>query len=246
MATIQKRKNKNKTYSYKVIIRPNDGLPPTYKTFPLFQEAKDWSIQEEARRRQGIYFPEQIRKKHTLANLIDQYIEFIIPLKPKTSKDVLRHLNWWKNKIGKFTLNHITPKLITKYRKELLEGVTSKGTLRTSATTNRYLSSLSIVLSYGIKELGWLSTNPMLRVPKLKESQGRDRILSKEESKKLLKACSQSNSPFLLSIVILALCTGMRRGEILKLTWENVNLEQKIISLKETKSGYPRSIPLIG
>lgn len=246
MATIQKRKNKNNSISYKVMIRPKDGLPPTYKTFPTFQEAKDWSIQEEARRRQGIYFPEQARNKHTLSDLIDQYIECMLPSKPKSSRDILRHLNWWRNKIGKFTLNFITPDLIAKYRKELIEGTTYKGTIRMAATTNRYLASLSIVLSYGVKERGWLSINPMLRVSKLKESRGRDRVLSKEECEKLLKACSQSKNPYLLPVVTLALCSGMRKGEILKLKWESINLEQGIISLKETKSGYPRSIPLIG
>ena len=65
MATIQKRKNKNGSLSYKVMIRPSDGLPPTYKTFPTHQEAKDWALQEEANRRQGIYFPEQLKKKNT-------------------------------------------------------------------------------------------------------------------------------------------------------------------------------------
>ena len=52
MATIQKRKNKNGTYSYKVMIRHKDGLPPNYKTLPTLQETKDWSLQEEAKRRQ--------------------------------------------------------------------------------------------------------------------------------------------------------------------------------------------------
>ena len=41
MATIQKRKNKNRTISYRVMIRPSDGLPAMYKTFPTFEEAKD-------------------------------------------------------------------------------------------------------------------------------------------------------------------------------------------------------------
>ncbi|HSX13280.1 MAG TPA: tyrosine-type recombinase/integrase [Chlamydiales bacterium] len=246
MATIQKRKNQNGTDSYRVMIRPNDGLPTTYKTFPTFQEAKDWSIQEEARRRQGIYFPEQLKKRHTLSELIDRYLELMSSEKIKSAEDILRHLNWWKGKIGKFTLNHITPDLIAKYRKELTEGKTSQGKLRTSATANRYLASLSGVLSYGVKECGWISVNPMLRVSKLKEAWGRDRILSKEECEKLLAACSQSKSPFLLTIVVLAISTGMRQGEILGLTWNLVNLDQGLISLKETKSGHPRSIPLVG
>lgn len=226
MATIQKRKNQNGTNSYRVMIRPNDGLPTTYKTFPTFQEAKDWSIQEEARRRQGIYFPEQLKKRHTLSELVDRYIELMSSEKVKSAEDILRHLNWWKGKIGKFTLNHITPDLIAKYRKELIEGHTPQGELRTSATTNRYLASLSGVLSYGVKECGWISVNPMLRVSKLKEARGRERVLTKEECERLLSACAQSKSPFLLTVVTLAISTGMRQGEILGLTWDNVDLNQ--------------------
>jgi len=246
MATIQKRKNKNGTNSYRIMIRPNDGLPTTYKTFPTFQEAKDWSIKEEARRRQGIYFPEQIKKQHTLSDLIDRYNELMLTGKVKSAEDILRHLNWWKTKIGKLTLNHITPDLIAKFRNELLSGKTLQGRPRTAATTNRYMASLSGVLSYGVKECGWIQTNPMLRVSKLKEARGRDRVLSKEECEKLLSACTQSKSPFLLAVVVLALSTGMRQGEILGLTWNHVDLDQGILSLIETKSGYPRSIPLVG
>ena len=48
------------------MIRPDDGLPTQYKTLPTYQEAKDWAIQEEAKRRQGLYFPEKSKQKHTL------------------------------------------------------------------------------------------------------------------------------------------------------------------------------------
>ena len=93
MATIQKRKNKNGTHSYRIMIRPDDGLPPTYKTFPTYQEAKDWAIQEEANRRQGIYFPDKLKKKHTAAELIDRYVELILP-GIKSKEDILRQLHW--------------------------------------------------------------------------------------------------------------------------------------------------------
>jgi hypothetical protein len=62
MATIKKRDNKNGTKSYRVMIRTADGLPAQYKTFPTYPEAKDWAIQEEAKRRQGLYFPEKLKK----------------------------------------------------------------------------------------------------------------------------------------------------------------------------------------
>jgi len=89
------------------MIRPSDGFPAMYKTWPTYEEAKDWAIQEEAKRRQGIYFPEKLKKKHTVAELIDLYTEALPHLGVKSAEDILCHLKCWKAKIGKYTLNHI-------------------------------------------------------------------------------------------------------------------------------------------
>jgi hypothetical protein len=177
MATIQKRKNKNNTFSYRVMIRQSDGFPPSSKTFPSRQEAKEWAQQEEARRRQGRYFPEA-KAKHTLAELINRYIAIILPTKPKDARNAQRQLIWWKTKLGNYALQTISPDLIAQYRKELAEGATSKGVRRSPATVNRYLAILSTVLSYGVRETGWISENPCLRVTKFQESKGRDRVAS--------------------------------------------------------------------
>ena len=139
MATIKKRKNKNGSYSYRVMIRLNDGLPTQYKTFPTNQEARDWAIQEEAKRRQGLYFPDKFKQKHTLEELIDRYIEQIVP-SIKSAEDVIRHLNWWKAKIGKHPLKHISSDLLSNQRQGLLEEVLPSGKKRGTATVNRYLA----------------------------------------------------------------------------------------------------------
>ncbi len=246
MATIQKRKNKNGTISYRIMIRHNDGLPTIYKTLPTLQEAKDWALQEEAKRRQGLYFPEQTNKKRTLAILIDRYIELVLPSKPKNAKDTTRQLLWWKEKIGGYQLNHVTSDLIAQHRKELLDGVTPRGNKRSPSTVNRYLAAISTVLTYGVKECEWLVSNPVFRVHKLKESKGRDRILSPEECKRLLEACKNNSNKFLLPFVLIALTTGSRKGEIISLTWDCVDLERGVIQLKDTKSGKPRSLNLVG
>ena len=246
MATIQKRKNKNGTHSYKVMIRIDDGLPPIYKTFPTHQEAKEWAIQEEALRRQGIYFPQKTKKQHTLSNLIERYIELILPTKPRSGEDIRRHLEWWKQKLGSYTLNHITPFLIASCRKELLEGITPRGTKRTSATTNRYLASLSAVLTYGVKECGWLSENPCFKVSKLSEPRGRDRVLSQEECVRLIEVCSKSSNRLLLPFVMIALTTGARKSEILDLTWDCIDFQNQLMHIKQSKNGHPRSVCLVG
>lgn len=246
MATIQKNPKKDGTYSYKVMIRAQDGFPPAYKTFQNYQDAKNWAIQEEARRKQGLYSPTSNRKQNTVGNLIDSYIENILPIKPKSARDITRHLIWWKKRLGKLPLSRMTSQIIAQCRRELSQEVTSKGTLRSSSTTNRYMASISSVFTYGVKELGWLSENPSLRVFKLKEPTGRDRILTQEECTRLLQACRQSSNRYLYAIVLLALTTGVRRGEILSLTWDCVSLERGTIQLKKTKNSHPRSIAIVG
>jgi integrase len=246
MATIQKRKKQNGTYSYRVMIRQSDGFPTAYKTFPTSQEAKDWSKQEEARRRQGAYFPEQLQQKNILADLIDRYVTIILPMKPKNARDTVRHLQWWKDRLGKFGIQRITPDLIAQCRQELAAGITYKGTKRSQATVNRYLAALSCVMSYGVRECGWLQNNPCLRVTKFKESPGRDRIASQEECLSILQECRNSRNEHLLPIVLLAITTGMRQGEITNLTWDNIDLERGFITLKDTKNGRPRTVSLVG
>jgi integrase len=246
MSTIQKRRTKDGTCRYRVMIRQNDGFPVAYKTFPTLQEAKEWSIQEEARRRQGIYLPYRASERKTLADLIDRYANIVLPTKPKNARNTLRLLTWWKSKLGKYAVQNITPDLIASYRLQLSEGKTPRGIQRSSATVNRYLAALSGAMTYCVKECGWIQANPCLRVSKFKESPGRDRVASVEECTRLLYACAQSRNEHLLLIVLLAITTGMRLSEITGLTWDRVDLEREQIFLRETKNGRSRTVALVG
>lgn len=116
------------------MIRPDDGLPIHYKTLPTYQEAKNWATQEEAKRRQDRYFPEKFKQKHTLAELIDRYIQDILP-SIKSEENALLHINWWKLKLGKFTLNHVSSDLISQHRREPLDAILPK------TNDNRILST---------------------------------------------------------------------------------------------------------
>jgi integrase len=80
---------------------------------------------------------------------------------------------------------------------------------------------------------------------KLKESKGRDRILSEEEASRLITACRESNNPYLFCIVLMAITTGMRQGEILQLRWEQIDFKNQLAHIRETKNGRPRSVPLV-
>jgi hypothetical protein len=79
---------------------------------------------------------------------------------------------------------------------------------------------------------------------KLKENPGRDRVLSDDEISRLLSSCRQSRSPYLYCIVLIALTTGARQGEILNLEWRDIDFDNKLAFIRETKNGRPRSISL--
>ena len=77
----------------------------------------------------------------------------------------------------------------------------------------------------------------------------RTRFLTEDEITRLLKACAQSRNRYLPAIVTLAINTGMRKSEILGLTWERVELDKDLgfnarITLYDTKNGEPRGVPL--
>lgn len=84
------------------------------------------------------------------------------------------------------------------------------------------------------------AANPVPAFPREREPEGRVRYLTREEYQRLIDACSKEMRP----IVILAVNTGMRLGEILTLTWGQIDGERGEIHIPKTKTDEPRSIPL--
>ena len=93
-----------------------------------------------------------------------------------------------------------------------------------------------------IREWEWCRDNPVKRVSMEKESPPRDRWLTSEEECRLLAVCPER----LRVIVIFALNTGMRQGEILSLRWKDVNLLKGTLIIEVTKNGDRRAMPLNG
>ena len=112
------------------------------------------------------------------------------------------------------------------------------------ATINRLVATLKHMFTKAV-EWEWLEEEAAKRVRKVKlleENNRRLRYLCKEEVSNLLRECSNTVKP----IVTVALNTGMRKGEILSLRWENVDLKHGFILLDRTKNGERREIPING
>jgi integrase len=242
MASITKRKNKNGTSHWRVIVRIK-GYPTVCDHFDRKQEAEDWASAAEREIRLGKFKFDQHKQQQTFTQLIERYINDGSLEHIRSAQDVMQHLNYWKTRIGGYALVHLTSDLIGQERQHLAALPTSKGLKRSPATVNRYVSSLSAIFSYALR-LKWIDENPCFSLTKLKESSGRDRVLSEDEIPRLLQSCRESKSPYLYIFVLMSLTTGARRGEILSLEWRHVDFENKLAYLKETKNGRPRSISL--
>ncbi len=245
MAEIVERKQKDgKTISYRVRIRLR-GRPLQTATFASKAKAKEWAQLTEAAIREGRYFKHSEAKKHTLGELIDRYIRDVLPTKPRSERKQSAQLLWWKEQVGKHLLADVTPALIVEWRDRLLRGTTVRGAQRSPSTVVRYLAALSHAFTVAVKEWGWLDDSPMRKVTKPKEPRGRIRFLNDEERTRLLQACKDSEHPYLYIVVVMALSTGMRQGEMMNLTWKDVHFEAKKIVLQTTKNGERRVVPLV-
>jgi len=244
MASIFKRKLKDgKGFTWRAVVRIK-GYPVVCESFERKQEAEDWGQETERRIKLGQFKFDQHKHLNTFSQLVERFISDGALQHHRSAVDTLRHLNYWRDRLGSYALIHITGDLIGKERQLLAETPTRKEKTRTSSTINRYMSSLSSILSYATRQLRWISENPCSYLIKLKENPSRDRILSIEEINKLLISCRQSRSPYLFCIVLIALTSGARQGEILNLEWNHISFDNKHANLKETKNGRPRSISL--
>ncbi|MBK0399068.1 site-specific integrase [Limibaculum sp. M0105] len=228
--------------SWKAVVRRR-GVQTVSQSFKRKTDAEAWARNIEAGIDAGRFRDGRQARKHTVGELIERYISEIIPLK-RSGKVQIQQLGFWRRHLGALRLSELTPDRILSARAELMK---RSGATREvgPATVNRYMAALSHALSVAEKQYGWLEDNPMRRVPRLKEPQGRVRHLSDEERKRLLDACQQSSNPYLLPFVLIALTTGMRRGEIERLTWADLDWERDRITIHETKNGERRSAALL-
>ncbi len=133
-----------------------------------------------------------------------------------------------------FRLHEVTPLHIEKFRAEKLRA----GLARSS--TNRLLALLKRMFSVA-EEWDYVKGNPVKAVRMFSERENmRERVLTEDEERRLLKESADHLKP----IITVALNTGMRKNEILTLTWNQVDLGERLIRVVKTKSGRSRSVPV--
>jgi integrase len=233
MATIVKRIRHGKPV-YQVRIRSAAGTASA--TFDKKADATEWAAKAETAIRRGTHIEEQKARTHMVADALDRYLESPRFKKLAGQVDRKAQINWWKDQYGSLTLAQFQPDKIAEGR----DALTAEG--KAPATVNRYLAALSAAMKNTVRELGWLAVNPVSKVDRLPEDNARERALTGDERTALLAACRSKD---LHDLVLLALCTAGRRGELLGLAWGDVDLKQARATFRDTKSGETRAVALV-
>lgn len=157
-----------------------------------------------------------------------------------------RHYEFWTERLGHVRLGNATADMIVAARDHLLTTESRRGKPLAPATVKLYIESLSAVFKTCRKEWRWATYNPCSDVTRPKLPKGRVRFLSDSERTALLDACQKSTEPRLYPFVLLAISTGARAGELTELLWRDVDLERGTASLRKTKNGEMRALPIKG
>jgi len=200
----------------------------------------------EAKNELAIKRKERLRGRHEIAPKIfappfDQFVEGQYTEYARTNKRGFHNEQYRLKQLTKF-FGKRKLSALTRWDGEMFKIEMARDLA--PATVNRLLGNLKHILSMAADD-GIITTNPFLRVKLLKVPERTERILTKEEEAKLLTACGQVRNPHLRLGVTIAVNTGMRKGEIYRLRWEQVDLENRLIHVQNGKTeNSNRLIPL--
>ncbi|GJE03331.1 integrase [Methylobacterium isbiliense] len=233
MATIRKLRGR-----WQAAVR-RKGLAPRAKSFDTKAEAERWARNLESELdRSGTLPDTRPAEKTTLAQILTRYRDEISPGKRSSVSEISRITAILRRPICFRTLALLSTADLAAYRDERLKAVAP-------ATVVRELNTISHAIDTARREWGvHLAQNPCKLVRRPALPRGRTRRLEGNEEQILLAAADAGRVRYLRPLIVLAIETGMRRGELLSLRWEHVDLEQRVAHLPMTKNGTTRDVPL--
>jgi integrase len=233
MATIRRRGAK-----WQVQIR-RVGFRSVSRSFHVRQDAQAWARLMEVRAdRRDLPDDPKALQRVTLGELVERYRDTVTIKKRGAGVERIVLDAFLRHPICRKRLSDIGPEDFAAYRDERLKTI-KPGTLK------RGLSPLHNMLVLARDEWGLpLRENPLDKVRLKSAPTNRERRLKEKELERLLLAAGTCRNRLIAPIVLLAIETGMRRGEIRNLRWEHIHRLTSSLTIPHSKNGHPRSIPL--
>lgn len=242
MATFEKRRKKNGSVSHRAKIRrPN--YPVLTATFDTLGEAKAWARERESEIDKGtapsIFASRVEAERTTLSVALDRYEKEHTAKKKGALQERTRIRAWQKHPLALRSIASIRGADMDAYKNRRIEEGASSDTVRLELALISHLFTVARK-AWGMESL----QNPVSNIIKPRPSKPRNRRFEGEEEARLLEAAAQHKMKYLKPAIEFAVATTMRLGEILRLEWVYVNLNDKIAHLPDTKGGTHRDVPL--
>lgn len=215
------------------------GYPQQVRSFGTRGDAARWAREVELEMDRGAFRSQSDIDQQPLRAVLDRYLIQVTPLKRGAADEAIRIRALRRSALASHTLQTLTPAHVASFRDQRLREVAAGAVIRD-------LSLLSSVINHARREWGATTSNACQLVRRPQAPEGRSRVLTSGEEQKLLAALAPigRRSPLMGPLVTLALETAMRRGELLALTWTQVDLDRQTASLVMTKNGTRRIVPL--
>jgi len=208
------------------------------KTFKKKTDAVAWSVHLENKLRNAPVPTFVADNKVTLSDLVIRYAEEIAPSHKSSVPETYRLRAISRSWIGELDIRYLNKQQFSQYQKDRLEKVSV-------ASVHAELSLIKRVLDTAIKQWGYgIAENVIKTMKYSKGSVSRTRRLEADEKDRILTAARLQRNEYICSIIEFAIETGMRRSEILKLKWCDINFHTGFASLFNTKNGEDRKVPL--
>lgn len=210
------------------------------RSFATKAQAIAWATKEEAEILSG----KRGTPDKPLSWLLEKYGDEVSPKKRGHRWERIRMMAISKMPIGNIPLSLLSSSDFARWRDDRLKEVSP-------ATINRDWNLLSNVMTVAINEWKYLSENPLKTVKRPPASRPRDRLITNDEIERLLLALGYDEHshldaamPRVGAAFLFAIETAMRAGEIISLTWDDVDLKKRVARLSQTKNGTSRDVPL--
>ncbi len=191
----------------------------------------------------GDYYDRR-KRSYTLNEVWDRYLPWAKENKKSWRDDEIRWNYLLKERFGKKRLDQITPFEVEKFKLELKKGTNARGKPYAEATILQYLALLRRLFNLAIKWGMFEGENPVSRVKLPRPNNEVTEYLEPEQLKALFEVCQGYHDRQAGNLVLFALATGLRRGELFKLKWSDIDMERGWLRLRDPKGGRDQILPL--
>ena len=215
------------------------GFPTACRSFHLKADAEEWARHMETKADRGdLPTPIKVLNGYKVRDILERYRDKVTVKKRSADTETYLINAFLREPIANLTLAQITSAHFSKHREERLKQVKP-------GTVNRELGIIKHAFDIAMRE--WdipLKENPLAKLKKLKVNNARTRRMELQEWEAIKTAAATCRNPFIMPLIRLAIETALRRGELLALQWQHIDIETRIAHIPVTKNGHSRTIPL--